>query len=740
MPSVSQAELSCVRCRARKIRCGREKEECANCQRDGVKCEYTTPAKRVNHVKLLCNSMAKIEERLGDIEDSLSALAARLTHDDHEKEYPAESAIPSGFHQLQSDTSEESGGSVSDLLQHCIFRHHESQIDRYYGPGAFPTLGREFQATVSAPPASSASSSASETLEQHMGRLIQDAGDQGACLRRSTGQVPLRLPAKQLFLLVQSQFFQRCRWATSIFAAGLFRTRVEKLYTQPLTIDDTPWVLSLHLITLLVLGLEQEEPPRQLDAEIHISNIFDWGVSWSERTSLMVPRLIDVQTLALLSRYGQQFLPLPVAESIHTQACIRAKAIGLHCVGPEGGMDAFSPEEAEERLHLYRHLRSQDIRFAILRGSTPWLLGHHWPSLGSSVDLGQIQEQLHHITSTNVATTKRQQVLADLLRQLDQWALEYQIVASGPRDRRNPNVRSLRQEILATRIAILVSLNTPDSLQKAIFDARIACAMLLRSFSAGAPVSCEQLAPPASHPILNLGGEDSCQALYSDPQVDEEDYLSPLLRQDALEMFSIRAFFVIAAALTEPTSASLQTDLDLLRGVSLLYSSVGRRMPVGNHLLKLGRVFESVLEIIHERRRQDPPDQSEIHGDPHEDHAMRVTVSPSLDVIEGLPNGLEFQSPDPAYPTTLPSSSFNPDALSSMPVWFLGSMVEDETPFFEAAMLHNQPGHQPRPEQRPAAPGSPSHDLGPELAASSLPKTLHFELPADVGYGMSMPE
>ncbi|KAH3345650.1 hypothetical protein KXW94_009224 [Aspergillus fumigatus] len=87
-------------------------------------------------------------------------------------------------------------------------------------------------------------------------------------------------------------------------------------------------------------------------------------------------------------------------------------------------------------------------------------------------------------------------------------------------------------------------------------------------------------------------------------------------------------------------------------------------MPVGNHLLKLGRVFESVLEIIHERRRQDPPDQSEIHGDPHEDHAMRVTVSPSLDVIEGLPNGLEFQSPDPAYPTTLPSSSFNPDALS----------------------------------------------------------------------------
>ncbi|KAF7179724.1 hypothetical protein CNMCM7691_008774 [Aspergillus felis] len=737
MPSVSQAELSCVRCRARKIRCGREKEECSNCQRDGVKCEYTTPGKRVNHVKLLCNSVAKIEERLGDIEERLSALAARLIQDDHEKVYPAESAIPSGSQPPQSDTSEESGGSVSGPVQHCIFRNHESQIDRYYGPGALATLCREFQAAVSTSSASTASSSPSDTVEQHLGRLILGAGDQGAAsLGRCTGEMPLRLPAKRLFLLIQSQFFQRCQWAMDVFAAGLFRARVEQLYTRPLTIDDTPWVLSLHLITLLVLGLEQEEPGHQLDTQIHISDIFAWGVSWSERSSLMAPRLIDVQTLALLSRYGQQFLPLPVAESIHTQACIRAKAIGLHCVGPEGGRDAFSPEEAEERLHLYHHLRSQDIRFAILRGSTPWLLGHDWPALKSSVGLGPIQEQLHHATSPNVPTTKRQQVLADLLGQLDQWAQEHQIFASGPPNGRNPSVRSLRLDFLATRIAILVYLNIPDSLQKALFDARIACAMLLRSFFAGAPVTCEQLAAPSSHPILNLGEEVSYQLLYSDLQDDEEDYFSSLVRQDALEMFSIRAFFVIAAALTEPTSASLQTDVDLLRGVSSLYYSVGRRMPVGNYLLKLGRVFDSVLGIIHELRRQDPPNQGDIHGDPHEDPAMGVTVSPSSDVIEGLPNGMEFQSSDPAYLTTFPPSSFYPNASSTMPLWLLGSMVADETPFLETAMLHDQADHQPRPEQRPTAPVSPSHDLGPELPALSLPKPLHFGLSADAGYGM----
>jgi hypothetical protein len=348
-------------------------------------------------------------------------------------------------------------------------------------------------------------------------------------------------------------------------------------------------------------------------------------------------------------------------------------------------------------------------------------------------------EKLHHATCINVPITKRQQVLADLLGQLDQWALEHQIFASGPRDGRNP-FSSLRQEFLAARIAILVYLNTPDSRQKAIFDARIVCAMLLRSFSADAPISCEQWAPPPSHPILNLGGEVSCQDLYSGLRDVEEDYLSSLLRQDALEMFSSRAFFVIAASLTEPTSASLQTDLDLLRGISSLYSSVGRRMPVGNHLLKHGQVFESVLGIIHGLRRQDPPGLREIHGGPHEDPTRGVTVSPSLDVIEGLPNGLEFQCPDPAYPTTLPSSSFYPNASSTMPVWSLGSMAEDETPFFGTATLHNQASYQPRLDQRPTAPGSPSHDLGPEFAASSLPRTLHFGLSEDVGYEMSMLE
>ncbi|RYF38694.1 MAG: Zn(II)2Cys6 transcription factor [Cytophagaceae bacterium] len=47
-------DLACTRCRERKIRCGRERPECSNCERDGgATCVYQNPAKRVNHIKLL---------------------------------------------------------------------------------------------------------------------------------------------------------------------------------------------------------------------------------------------------------------------------------------------------------------------------------------------------------------------------------------------------------------------------------------------------------------------------------------------------------------------------------------------------------------------------------------------------------------------------------------------------------------------------------------------------------------
>lgn len=44
---------ACERCRAKKIRCGRERPTCNNCRRDGVICDFSNRAKRMNYNKLL---------------------------------------------------------------------------------------------------------------------------------------------------------------------------------------------------------------------------------------------------------------------------------------------------------------------------------------------------------------------------------------------------------------------------------------------------------------------------------------------------------------------------------------------------------------------------------------------------------------------------------------------------------------------------------------------------------------
>lgn len=49
----SGSDVACKHCKERKIRCDRDKPKCSNCKRDSAECSYETPAKRVNHMKLL---------------------------------------------------------------------------------------------------------------------------------------------------------------------------------------------------------------------------------------------------------------------------------------------------------------------------------------------------------------------------------------------------------------------------------------------------------------------------------------------------------------------------------------------------------------------------------------------------------------------------------------------------------------------------------------------------------------
>lgn len=63
-PERNMQDVACTNCRTRKVRCGRERPQCESCIRDGAECVYSTPTKRVNHVKVLYVSPERPNERI----------------------------------------------------------------------------------------------------------------------------------------------------------------------------------------------------------------------------------------------------------------------------------------------------------------------------------------------------------------------------------------------------------------------------------------------------------------------------------------------------------------------------------------------------------------------------------------------------------------------------------------------------------------------------------------------------
>ncbi|KAJ5958932.1 uncharacterized protein N7479_006082 [Penicillium vulpinum] len=92
IPATKRTVNSCLRCRARKIRCGRERPECQNCARHGHSCRYTptTPSERNStRPEGQDGSYKELSQRLSHLE----AVVARLAGTAPEDSLPEGSAV-----------------------------------------------------------------------------------------------------------------------------------------------------------------------------------------------------------------------------------------------------------------------------------------------------------------------------------------------------------------------------------------------------------------------------------------------------------------------------------------------------------------------------------------------------------------------------------------------------------------------------------------------------------------------
>ncbi|KAF5644452.1 C6 zinc finger domain protein [Fusarium sp. NRRL 52700] len=68
----------CDQCRAKKIRCGRERPNCSNCARLGIECEWSGSGKRPSQTVMLNNAVVGLEGRIDRLEKSMSDIQAHL--------------------------------------------------------------------------------------------------------------------------------------------------------------------------------------------------------------------------------------------------------------------------------------------------------------------------------------------------------------------------------------------------------------------------------------------------------------------------------------------------------------------------------------------------------------------------------------------------------------------------------------------------------------------------------------
>ncbi|GLI73311.1 hypothetical protein PoHVEF18_001526 [Penicillium ochrochloron] len=108
IPATKRTVNSCLRCRARKIRCGREKPECQNCARHGHSCRYapTTPSEPIQTNATRPEGYDAPYKELAQRLSHLETVVARLAGNNASESSPPEESAASSVGDVQIVDSE----------------------------------------------------------------------------------------------------------------------------------------------------------------------------------------------------------------------------------------------------------------------------------------------------------------------------------------------------------------------------------------------------------------------------------------------------------------------------------------------------------------------------------------------------------------------------------------------------------------------------------------------------------
>lgn len=238
-----------------------------------------------------CQNFEALEEQLNSIQGDLSTLTSLVKTGSVGKPIP-ERKVEWTF----DDFSRRKEPFTTFSTGHVV-RNKALSVDRYYGPCSLFTLCKEFHDDPG-------------FVAETPGSMVDQDGSIGALLQQmcadarredhlemSSGTAVTCLPPRQLLTIVAGQFFKNADYATDIFVHSHFQMELDRIYASSLDPADEAWAACFNAIVLLAIGKDHSGHGAGPFAQPFFQTL---GMATNNPRVFMVPRLVNVQALALL--------------------------------------------------------------------------------------------------------------------------------------------------------------------------------------------------------------------------------------------------------------------------------------------------------------------------------------------------------------------------------------------------------------------------------------------------------
>ncbi|EXK92676.1 hypothetical protein FOQG_05738 [Fusarium oxysporum f. sp. raphani 54005] len=610
----STHDLACAHCRARKIRCGRERPQCESCKRDGVECRYSSPGKRVNHVKLLCQNFETLEGQLHSIQNDLSDLTSLVKGGSSVRSLslPAEEWIPENHSGTDST-------STPHINRHIV-RNTSQSLDRYHGPCSLYALCKEFSDDPSFC-VSENNGSGQNAVSEHM--MLQEMLNEASSephLDMLSHPVGICLPPRQFLNLVIGPFFKNVDYATDVFVRSNFQPHVDRIYSQPIGPADEGWAVCFNVIVLLGI---KKEPTIQGNSHFVQTLLQTLKMAVNNPRVFLTPRLVNVQALALLSYVAEQYSTTSLAELVFAQACLLARTMGLHQINASS--DDLPPEDILERHKVFRSLYIRDKNIAIFRGSTAWLPGYDsgippsfdeaetgTPDLLARLELAKLQDEVyqafHAAGAPNLHPSRHYQVLAQLQQRLEQWSSTHSIMQKALT---STETFSLMLSFFATRICLSKDNDDMRSTQP-FKDAKACCLVFLLATAAKPDLRLSETLKEVlgQHKSLDQPGpRKTKRSSRTQPVVTESDDSATSALPRLAATFPLAAAFIVAKdTLLQPigevdgTPGRPEEEITILEALRDRFAKAAEQAHIDNLALSFSRILGLLVRVVRQKR------------------------------------------------------------------------------------------------------------------------------------------